>query len=99
MNVASIIQAGLAMIPDNSPFHYDIRNPEIAQELIRIGFTLYNTSPDCWTLEAPLEMSATKARKVISTIIKLYLAAKELNRAQSKYDNLLNKINKLDMVK
>lgn len=99
MTVVTIIQVELAMTPDNSPFYYDIRNAEIAQELIRIGFILHNTIPDCWTLEAPPSMSATKARKVISTIIKLYMAAKELNRAQSKYDNLLNKINKLDLLK
>ena len=84
---------------NNTVFRYDIRNAEIAKELITYGFTLVNTTPGIWTLEAPENISATKSRKIISTMIKLYVAAKEVSRAQKRYEGLLNKMNSFNLAK
>lgn len=84
-------------IMDQVPLHYDIKNEEVAVELEKQGFSVYNTTPGCWTMEAPTNISSTKARKIISIIIKLYVAAKELGRAQQKYTNLVAKIDQLNM--
>ena len=78
-----------------SNFQYDIRNEEVAQALVEQGFEVYNTIPGCWTMQAPENISTTKARKIISTIIKLYTTAKELNRAQQKYDYLVDQLERL----
>lgn len=75
---------------------YDIRNSDVAQDLLAQGFTVYNTSPGIWTLEAPTDISATKARKLISICIKLYEASKEYSRAKKKYESLVNKINQFN---
>lgn len=81
---------------NNKPFTYEIRNQEIAKELLVLGFNLQGYTPGYgWTIEAPPGMSATKARKIISAIIKLFNIAKELVRAQNKYNNLLNEIDNL----
>lgn len=77
---------------ENAPFRYDIHNAEIARELLDYGFVLHNTSTGIWTLEAPTGVSTTKARKIISGYINLYVAAKDVGRAQRKYKNLLDKM-------
>ena len=79
------------------PFRYDIRNPNIAKDLLAQGFTLYSTHLDAWTLEAPADLSATKARQLISICIKLYKTAQELGRIQRKYQKLVDQINELNM--
>lgn len=81
----------------SDPLRYDIRNVKIAQDLINQGFTVYNTAPGIWTLEAPPELSTTKARKIISICIKLYQAAQNLNRAKNKYEALVEEINRINL--
>lgn len=78
-------------------FRYDVRNADIAKDLMNQGFSIYNTSPGIWTMEAPDSMSANKARKLISICIKLYTASKEMARAAKKYESLVNKINKINL--
>jgi hypothetical protein len=78
-------------------FTYDIKNEEIAQALVEQGFTIFSVSTDGWTMEAPETVSATKARKIISTVIKLYIAAKEVNRSNQRYEYLLEKLERLHL--
>jgi len=79
------------------PFRYEIRNPNIAKDLLAQGFTVYTTNLDTWTLQAPPDLSSTKARELISVCIKLYKASRELGKAKIKYENLVNHINELNM--
>jgi hypothetical protein len=81
---------------NEAPFRYNIKNGEIAKELISQGFTLHHTSPECWTLEAPPNLTPTKARKFVSLIIKLYITAKDMNRAQAKYAKLLEELEQMN---
>lgn len=78
------------------PLRYDIRNPDIAKDLINQGFSVYNTSPGIWTLESPPDLSATKARKLISICIKLYQTAQNFNRIKRKYESLVEEINRIN---
>lgn len=78
------------------PLHYDIKNENIALDLIEQGFTIYNYSPGIWTMEAPPDISSTKARKLISICIKLYEASKVLSKAHNKYTALVNEINRIN---
>ena len=75
-----------------SPLHYDIRNIEIVKDLITQGFSIYNTAPGIWTMEAPDTISSTKARKLISMSIKFYKVSKDFARTKRKYETLLNQI-------
>lgn len=77
------------------PFRYEIRNQEIALELEKQGFTIHDAFDNCWTMQAPANISSTKARKIISVIIKLYSTAKELNRANMRYNNLASQLEQL----
>lgn len=80
-----------------TPLRYDIRNADIAKDLIEQGFVLYNTTPGIWTIEAPPDVTSTKARKLISICIKLYSASKEYARARKKYENLVQQINIINL--
>jgi len=80
-----------------TPFRYDIKNPDIMKDLLAQGFTIYGSTPDTWTLEAPSTISSTKARKLISICIKLYAAAKELSKANKRYNNLVEEINRINL--
>lgn len=80
----------------SDPLRYDIRNSDIATDLIQQGFTVYNTTPGIWTMEAPENLSTTKARKIISICIKLYQAAQQLNRSKKKYLSLVEEINRIN---
>lgn len=81
----------------SDPLRYDIRNPDIAKDLIQQGFEIYNTSPGIWTLESPPDLSVTKARKLISICIKLYQTAQNLSRAKKKYESLVEEINRINL--
>lgn len=78
------------------PFRYPIRSREVAKELISVGFSEWHRSPDYTMLEAPSDLSATKARKVISTMIAIHQADKEYERARAKYEGLVDKINRIN---
>lgn len=80
----------------NQP-HYTIKNSDIAKDLLAQGFALVQVLDGNWILEFPKDISSTKARKIISVCIKLYKAAKTLNKAKSNYDFLVDKINKINM--
>lgn len=82
----------------NKTFDYTIRSKEIASELLDMGFTVIKSSPDIgWNLQSPPDLSKSKARKLVSQTIKLYLAAKDLDRAQTRYENCVEKINKINL--
>ncbi len=80
-----------------TPFRYEIKNADIMKDLLGQGFTLHGATQDTWTLEAPSTISSTKARKLISICIKLYGAAKELSKANKRYNNLVEEINKINL--
>lgn len=80
---------------DQERFHYEIRTQEIVEELMQQGFTVASYIPGVWTMEAPEHLSHTKARKVISTMIQLYTAAKDLGRAKDRYERLVMQLNRL----
>lgn len=80
------------------PFQYTIRNKDIADELQLQGFTSVLDEDNSWIVIAPDTLSATKARKIISATINLYSAAKELGKAQNKYDKLLIELTELSSI-
>jgi hypothetical protein len=82
---------------NNTPLRYDIHNEIIMRDLMEQGFTIYNTTPGIWTMEAPPDLTASKARKLISACIKLYVAAKDLVRAKQRYERMVEKVNDLNM--
>ena len=75
-----------------SPFTYQIRSDEVAEVLIERGFLVVNQEPGDITIQAPESISATKARKIISIVIKLFTAAKEVSRAQERYQELVDRL-------
>jgi hypothetical protein len=77
------------------PFRYDVRTAEIVEELMHQGFVVASYIPGVWTMEAPANLSTTKARKIISTVIQLYTAAKDIGRAKERYQRLMHQLNKL----
>ena len=77
------------------PFQYTIHTKEIAEELTHQGFISVLGEDGAWTVIAPENLSATKARKIISTTINLYKVAKELGKAQNQYDKLVDELSKL----
>ena len=74
-----------------TPFQYTIRNAEIAQALEDQDFIVVDSSAG-FLMQAPDGMSSTKARSVISIIIKLYTIAKEIERGQETYDRLIKQL-------
>lgn len=66
----------------------DIKSEEIAQALLERGFTCSAVSPEAWTMQSPETVSSTKAKKIVSTVIKLYSTAKEITRAEERYHKL-----------
>jgi hypothetical protein len=79
---------------DSSP--YEIKNQEIALALEERGFAILEQLSDNWQVVPPEHFSATKAKKIISTVIQLYSAAKEMSRAQSRYAKLLSDLEYLE---
>jgi len=79
-----------------SPFQYTIRNREIAKELEEAGFVVWHPSPDGTVMQGPADLSATQARKMIGLMINLYLATKDLDRAQRHYDKAVNAFNAMN---
>jgi len=78
------------------PFRYPIRSREIAKQLEEMGWIEWHASPTETVMEAPPDLSATKARKMISVVIALYKAAKELGRSQSRYEDLVNELDEMN---
>lgn len=85
---------------DNLPFCHEIKNQEIALTLEERGFTILvpdeEVAEEIWLMQAPQHLSATKAKKIVSTIIRLYSTAKEMSRAQVRYDKLVNELECLE---
>lgn len=80
-------------------FRQNIYSENIMKDLLEQGFTIAHTEPGLWVMEQPADISSTKARKIASTCIKLYVAAKELSRANNKYLKLIDQINDLNMTR
>lgn len=74
-----------------------IKKPEVASYLIENqGFTFVATDvEDFCYLEPPANMSNTKARKLVSSVIKLNLAMIDLMKAKTRYNKLAEEINKI----
>lgn len=73
---------------------FQIKNPDIAQDLLQHGFKMIDSHPITgWLLEAPNDVSITKSRKIVSISIKLYEKAKQLNKTKREYDSLVKEIN------
>lgn len=74
-------------------YQYTIKNKDIAQELVHLGFKSLPLNDGTFTVSSPAKMSKSEAKEIISFVIKLYTAAKDLLRAQKRYDDLAIKIN------
>jgi len=74
-----------------------IKKPEVANYLItQQGFKLVAEDlDDVLYIEPPEAMSNTKARKLVSSVIKLNLAMMDLMKAKSRYNKLAEEINKI----
>jgi hypothetical protein len=77
---------------EHKPFRYDIRNPEVATILTTHRFIVYHPAPTYTIMEAPPDLSTTRARKAISTAISLYKAKKGMERAQLHYEQLFQQM-------
>ena len=77
-------------------FRYTIRSKDIITELVSMGFARYHVAPDYTVLEAPTDISTTKARRLISTQIALHKAEIEYEISRGKYNRLVEKINNLN---
>lgn len=73
----------------------DIKSEEISQALLERGFTCSAVSSEAWTMQSPETISSTKAKKIVSTVIKLYSAAKEIAYATHRYDKLIEELETL----
>jgi hypothetical protein len=72
------------------PFRYSIRSKHLAKSLEDYcGFTCYHRAPTYVVMEAPAELTPTKARKVIHTMIALHQAEKSMNKATNNYERLV----------
>lgn len=81
---------------EKKSFTQIIRSKEVAAELLDMGFEIVNTSTETgWTLKAPSSFSNSKARKIISNTINFCIAAKELNRAQARYNRFAQRIDQI----
>ncbi len=78
------------------PFRYPIRNREIARELEEVGFQVWHSSPTEVWVEAPADISITKARRMISVMIRLYQASKAFDRSRSHYEELVEELNTMN---
>jgi len=79
-----------------APFTYPIRSQDVSEELVkRFSFSIIDIENGAWIMQAPEQLSATKARKVISTMINLLSSAREIARAQNRYDELYQKLEEL----
>ncbi len=80
----------------NEPSRHEIKNECIMKDLLGLGFKIHNTSPGLWVMEAPADVSKTKARKIVSTAINLFVAAKTLSRSRLNYQRLIEEMNTLN---
>lgn len=74
-----------------------IKKQEVANYLIeQQGFNFVATDVDdaCY-IEPPASISNTKARKLVSAVIKLNLAMQDLMKAKTRYNKLAEEINKI----
>lgn len=78
----------------------EIKKQEVANYLItHQGFNFVATDVDgVLYLEPPSNMSNTKARKLVSAVIKINLAMQDLQKAKIRYNKLAEEINKIVMV-
>ena len=84
----------------NEPYQHEIKNEYIMQDLLAQGFYAVATDkPGVWVMEAPPELSKTKARKIVSTCINLFVAAKQLSRSRLNYQRLIEELNQLNMTR
>lgn len=74
-----------------------IKKREVANYLIaQQGFTFVAEDvDDVWYIEPPTNMSNTKARKLVSSVIKLNLAMMDLMKAKTRYNKIAEEINKI----
>jgi uncharacterized protein with NRDE domain len=74
-----------------------IKKQEVANYLIeQQGFNFVATDvDDVWYIEPPSTISNTKARKLVSAVIKLNLAMMDLMKAKTRYNKLAEEINKI----
>jgi hypothetical protein len=79
---------------------YEIKSYDIVLELVDRGYTSIipdeEATEEIWLVQAPQHYSTTKAKKIISTVIRLYSAAKERSRAQIQYEKLLCELEQLE---
>ena len=75
----------------------EVKKHEVAQYLIEYqGFKFIASDvDDVWYLEPPEGMSNTKARKLVSAVIKINLAMQDLIKAKLRYNKLAKEINKI----
>lgn len=75
----------------------EIKKHEVAQYLItHQGFNFVAIDvDDVQYLEPPPGMSNTKARKLVSAVIKINLAMQDLQKAKVRYNKLAEEINKI----
>lgn len=79
---------------------FQIKNADIAQDLLQHGFKMIDSHPITgWLLESPNDISITKSRKIVSITIKLYETAQQLNRTKRKYDLLVKEINLINQTR
>lgn len=75
---------------------YEIRNEEVVEALLGQGFVVAAASSDGWMLISPENISGTRAKAMISTTIKLYLALRDRDRAQKRCDELEERLDTLN---
>jgi hypothetical protein len=79
---------------------YEIKSYDIVLELVDRGFALVipdeEATEEIWLVSPPQHYSTTKAKKIISTVIRLYSAAKNRQRAQMQYETLLCELEQLE---
>ena len=77
----------------------EIKNKQVAQLLIEhLGFIFVAVDVDeIQYIEPPSGMSNTKARKIVSSAIKMNLAMQDMFKAKTRYNNLVKEINKIVM--
>jgi hypothetical protein len=75
------------------PFRYAIRSKAIVEALVAMGFSIYHPAPTYTILEAPSELSARKARKLISLMIACHKAIISREIEYRRYEAIVSKLN------
>jgi hypothetical protein len=81
------------MQPDTYPFRFDIRDKDLVKELVSMEFTIFHPAPDYTTVQAPADLSTSKARKLITLMIAYHKANKDYERARAKCEAIIEKLN------